>query len=150
MQTGWAARLPEDSVDLWAFVLALETKERTALLAHCTGLTVNAADPSNRPDGVDTPADCLSAALALDMRVYWTPTAQNYFGRVPKALILAAVREGVSGNAANHIASSKKSDMARAAERLLAATSWLPEVLRTPQPEGADRSEPAAEDETAE
>ena len=65
------------------------------------------------------------------MTATWTPTAANYFGRVSKERIVEAVREGVSVEAAANIAGMKKLAMAEAAERRLAGTGWLPELLRT-------------------
>ena len=55
----------------------------------------------------------------------------SYLGRVTKAGILEAVREGVSEEAAMRISAMKKAEMAAAAEQLLAATHWLPSLLRT-------------------
>ena len=76
-------------------------------------------------------------ALGLDMAAAgWTPTVDNYLGRVTKARILEAVREAKGDAAAQLIDHLKKPDMAREAERLLAGTGWLPEPLRTPD---ADR-----------
>jgi ParB family chromosome partitioning protein len=49
-----------------------------------------------------------------------------------QAHILAAVREGVSNEAADRIADVKKQDVAEAAEQLLVGTAWLPALLRTP------------------
>jgi len=71
----------------------------------------------------------------LDMTAHWTPTVRAYLGRVTKAHILAAVREAVSDEAAERIASLKKTDMADAAEQLLAGTGWLPAVMRTARPD---------------
>ena len=67
------------------------------------------------------------------MTGYWRPTVRTYLGRVTKARILEAVREGVSDEAADRMADMKKQDMAEAAEQLLAATDWLPALMRTPQ-----------------
>lgn len=52
-------------------------------------------------------------------------------GRITKARILEAVREGVSIDAADQMAQMKKQGMAEAAEQLLAGTGWLPAPLRT-------------------
>ena len=79
-----------------------------------------------------SPADDLAGVLSLDMTGYWSPTAESYFGRVPKSRILEAVTEAVSEDAARHIGAAKKADMADAAEQLVAGTGWLPEPLRTP------------------
>jgi ParB family chromosome partitioning protein len=68
------------------------------------------------------------------MAAWWQPTAERYLGRVPKARILEAVREGVSERDAEEIAGLKKDAMILHAERLLAGAGWLPEVLRTAAP----------------
>ena len=60
----------------------------------------------------------------------WSPTVDNYLGRVPKARILEAVREAKGEQSAQLIDHLKKTDMAKEAERLLAGTGWLPEPLR--------------------
>ena len=57
----------------------------------------------------------------------------NYLGRVTKARVLEAVREGAGDRAAQLIEHLKKGDMAKEAERILADSGWLPEPLRTPQ-----------------
>jgi ParB family chromosome partitioning protein len=61
----------------------------------------------------------------------WSPTVDNYLGRVPKARILEAVREAKGEASAQLIDHLKKPEMAKEAERLLADTGWLPEPLRT-------------------
>lgn len=83
-------------------------------------------------------AERLATAVALDMTAHWTPTVRAYLGRVTKAHILDAVREAVSDAAAERIAGLKKTDMADAAEQLLAGTGWLPTVLRTTRPAWLD------------
>ena len=76
-------------------------------------------------------ADRLARATGLDMvEAGWRPTVDNYLGRVTKARILEAVREGAGEQAAQLIDHLKKGDMAKEAERLLADTGWLPEPLR--------------------
>jgi ParB family chromosome partitioning protein len=65
------------------------------------------------------------------MTLFWTPTVRTYFGRVPKARILEAVREAVSDEAAEQIEGLKKQPMAEAAEQLVVGTGWLPVLLRT-------------------
>ena len=61
----------------------------------------------------------------------WSPTVDNYFGRVTKARIVEAVREAKGEAAAQLIAHLKKSEMAVRAEELLAGSGWIPEPLRT-------------------
>ncbi len=67
------------------------------------------------------------------MTGYWRPTVRTYLGRITKACILEAVREAASDETADRMAQMKKQYMAEAAEQLLAATGWLPALMRTPR-----------------
>jgi ParB family chromosome partitioning protein len=142
----WAAQMPRDASELWAFVLALDHDSRMVLFAHCAALTVFAVkQPWDRKPQALATADKLATALSLDMAALWRPTVRSYFGRVTKAHILAAVREEVGSETAERMAGMKKEPMAAYAEGLLAPSGWLPDLLRTPQaPEPAmDEAEPA-------
>jgi ParB family chromosome partitioning protein len=132
---GLAADMPRDVADLWGFIAGLDQASVMALFAHCASLTVNAVkQPWERKPRAHESADRLATALALDMTAHWTPTARTYLGRVTKAHILAAVREAVSDEAADRIASMKKQPMVEAAEQLLSGTGWLPPLMRTSEP----------------
>jgi len=127
----WAARLPEDSDELWSFVATLADAEKMSLFAHCLSMAVYAVRQRwERKPGAQTIADRLADALSLDMAVHWKPTADSYFSRVTKAQIIESVREAVSGESASGIAGMKKQGMAEAAERLLDGTGWMPAPLR--------------------
>jgi ParB family chromosome partitioning protein len=130
----WARQMPRDVTNLWTFVSELDHDSRTGLLAHCVALTANAVRlPWERKPRALATANQLAEAVSLDMTGYWRPTVRTYFGRITKARILDAVREGVSHEAADRMADMKKPDMAEAAEQLLAATDWLPALMRTPK-----------------
>lgn len=130
----WARQMPRDVINLWTFVSELDHDSRMALLAHCVALTVNAVRlPWERKPRALATADRLAEAVSLDMTGYWRPTVRTYFGRITKARILEAVREGVGHEAADRMADMKKPVMAEAAEQLLAATDWLPAMMRTPK-----------------
>src|SRR5882724_2929328 len=132
--TRWAAQMPRDVADLWTFVVELDHDSRMALFAHCVALTVNAVKlPMDRRPRAMATADRLAEAVSLDMTAHWVPTVRTYLGRVTKTHILAAAREAVSIEAADRMADMKKQDMAEAAEQLLAATGWLPALMRTSQ-----------------
>jgi ParB family chromosome partitioning protein len=128
----FASQMPESPDGLWAYLRDMETGQRLALLAHCVSLTVDAVKVPKRMDVAEAHADQLFQALDYDMASVWTPTAANYLGRVSKERILEAVREGVSKEAAENLASLKKQAMADAAEQRLKDRRWLPPVLRTP------------------
>jgi ParB family chromosome partitioning protein len=130
----WAKQLPQDEDKLWEALTAFDRDSHAALFAHCASLSVNAVhEPWNRNPRRFAHADTLARAINLDMvAAGWSPTVDNYFGRVPKVRILEAVREAKGEPSAQLIDHLKKPDMAKEAERLLAGTGWLPEPLRTP------------------
>jgi ParB family chromosome partitioning protein len=143
----WAKRMPRAAAEVWAWVIGLEGGERASLLAHCTGLTVNAVQGWERRPAALAHADRLAQAIGLNMADYWTADAQTYLGRVTKARILQAVSEAVGDEAATRIADLKKAEMVAAAEALLQDTGWLPGVLGAPAdevPEPEPSGEPPA------
>jgi ParB family chromosome partitioning protein len=131
----WAKLLPQDETHLWDWLVALDRDSQAALFAHCASLSVNAVhEPWNRHPRRLAHADTLARAVKLDMAgAGWTPTVDNYLGRVPKARILEAVREAKGEPSAQLIDHLKKLEMAKEAERLLAGTGWFPEPLRIPE-----------------
>ncbi|WP_036792515.1 ParB/RepB/Spo0J family partition protein [Pleomorphomonas koreensis] len=140
----WSDAIPADDDALWDWLAALGYDNRMELLAHCVSYGVNALYERPNPYGGSgvsehglkirlSQADRLARATKLDMvEAGWRPTVDNYLGRVTKARILQAVREGADERAAQLIDHLKKGDMAKEAERLLADTGWLPEQLRIP------------------
>jgi ParB family transcriptional regulator, chromosome partitioning protein len=118
----WRTQLPEQIEGLWDWLIRQDMQTLIGLLAYCVAATV-------KPERTDA-FNALAGAVGLDMTQWWQPTAVNYLGRVSKALILEAVTECVSPNAAANLASLKKGDMATNAEERLAGKGWLPAVLR--------------------
>ncbi|WP_114215813.1 ParB/RepB/Spo0J family partition protein [Ochrobactrum sp. 3-3] len=147
----WGDHVPADDEALWEWLTVLDDSVRMDLLAHCVSYGVNALYEKPNPYGGSgvsehglkvrlSQADRLARATGMNMvEAGWRPTVGNYLGRVTKARILEAVREGAGERAAQLIDHMKKGDMAKEAERLLADTGWLPEPLRTN--EGAAEAE---------
>jgi ParB family chromosome partitioning protein len=141
-ETAWAKEIAErheawdrdmpDSDRLWEFLLGLDEASRKALFAHCASLSLNAVvEPWNKRPGALAHADALAATLQFDMvEAGWSPTVDNYLGRVTKARIVQAVREARGEDSAQLIDHMKKDLMAREAARLLEGSNWLPEPLR--------------------
>ena len=147
----WQEVLPEHEGDLWDFLATLDGDKREALFAHCAGLTVNAVhEPHARISHRMRHGDQLATTVGLDMaKAGWITGADNYFNRVTKAQIIAAVQEAEGDNTAQLLADLKKKEMAVEAERLVAGTGWLPECLRmsVALDEGSDAPLPAFLDE---
>ena len=157
----WGDHIPADDEALWDWLAALDVGRRLDLLAHCVSYGVNALYEKPNPYGGAgvtehglklrlVQADRLARATGLDMvEAGWRPTVGNYLGRVTKARILEAVREGAGDRAAQLIGHLKKVEMAKEAERLLAETGWLPEPLRSVADDQAT-TEPAGHEESDE
>lgn len=130
----WSEQLPRESADLWDALTAFDPDSRDALFAHCGALSVNAVyEPWNRRPRALAHADRIAEAVRLDVAATgWSPSVDNYLGRVTKARIVQAVREAKGETAAQLIEHLKKGDMVERAQELLAASGWLPEPLRTP------------------
>lgn len=139
----WQSRLPKSDKDLWDALTLLDNDDQAALFAHCAAYGVSALwEPTSRYDGrvsahvIERRLEhsyVLARAVGLDMVMAgWTPTVENYLGRVTKPRILMAVTEAKGEQTAGLIDHLKKGDMAREAERLLQDSGWLPEPLRTP------------------
>jgi ParB family chromosome partitioning protein len=129
----WGECLPGNPHDLWKWCLEQPQDILLDLLACCAACTVNAVQ--SKSDSADDErllhADRLAAALRLDMAQWFKPTAANYFSRIGKPGILAALQE-VKGATAPAWAKMKKSELAVFAERELADTGWLPPLLKRP------------------
>lgn len=146
----WQARLPEQPGALWDAITALDDDSRATLFAHCASLTANVVRESwDRRPKAHVHGEQLARHVDLDMvAVGWKPTVDNYLGRVPKARILEAVREGRDERSAQLIDHLKKGEMATEAERLLDGSGWLPEPLR-PSAAEIDTTENSETGETA-
>ena len=125
--------MPKQPEKLWAWLLQQDQKALLAILAVCAATTVDAVEKKRgmAEHGPDLAhAAQLGQALKLDMAAYWQPTAEGYFGNVPKVLIIEAVREAIGPNAADKIAGLKKDAMAKRAAALIKDKGWLPAILR--------------------
>lgn len=158
-QESWGYDLPGNADEVWTYLIGLDEASRMALFAHCVSLSVNTTVQAwNRRTKETAHAKQLAHSLGFGMvEAGWTPTVDNYLGRVTKAHILQAVREAKGEQSVQLIAHLKKPDMAREAARLLDGCGWLPEVLRLPIDEiaaegNADASarNEVAEDDTVE
>ena len=145
----WRDALPSRPEDLWAELQGWDGDSRDALFAHCVAMSVNAVHEAwARRPRAHAHADQLAQALDLDMAAAgWEPTVDGYLGRVTKARILEAVREGCGEAAADRLTPLKKGDMAEQAQPLLAGSGWLPTPLRTPGKPFADTPPEAGPEE---
>lgn len=127
----WGHTIPGTPDALWSWCMTQGEDTLLDLLAFCTARTVDAIQRKNDQDKrYRIPnAEKLACELNLDMADWFTPTAENYFGKVGKPQIIEALEEA---GASLPAATMKKGDMAKFAEEQLADKRWVPEILRTP------------------
>ncbi len=124
LRTAWRERLPAGAEDLFESLLAYKRADLLALLAVCTAATLDAVTSSEH----DRRADPLARAVKLDMSVYWTASAENYFDHVSKGQILEGFKAFKPGEV-NRVAGYKKATMAAEAGQYAVAAKWLPAML---------------------
>jgi ParB family transcriptional regulator, chromosome partitioning protein len=123
------AQLPA-AEQLWAWCLQRSQDQLLDMLAVLAAATVDAVQ--RKAGGLRselTHASDLADALSLDMRHWFVPGAENYFGQVNRAAILTAIDEA-KGSHAPALEKLKKAELAVRAQDLVANTNWLPEPMR--------------------
>ncbi|HNP16543.1 MAG TPA: hypothetical protein PKI99_08785, partial [Terrimesophilobacter sp.] len=80
----WGQRIPGTPDGLWQWCLEQPVDVLLDLLAFCAASTVNAVQlKTDRTNGERLQhAAKLAAAVGLDMKTWFTPTAENYFSRI--------------------------------------------------------------------
>ena len=133
IEDGRRTRLPQEHGALWGWLREQDTTALLGLLAVCVARTANAGSRTwTTPEGGRCVAAQVATAAGLAMRRCWTATSESYLGRVPKALILGAVREGAGAGVAGRVANSKKEVIVADAAALLDGKGWLPAALHVP------------------
>ena len=128
-------RVPADDA-LLPWLIEQETDTLLSLLAPLVARGIDAGHQDWTTErGTTSDAAQLARIALLDMRLWWKADAASYFGRVPKSMILDAVRDGAGIAATAEISGLKKAPMADAATRQLDGKEWLPGLLRVPQAE---------------
>lgn len=128
----WRKRLPADADAFWVWCLEQKQNVLLELLAFCAAAAVDAVQgKADKPESSRLRnAQALASAMKLDMKAWFAPDAANYFSRVAKPQIFAALQEVRKQPPAPAWDQLKKAELAQLAERELAGKGWLPELLR--------------------
>jgi len=124
--------LPEvtDAVPLLPWLIAQPQAQLLNLLAFCIGSAIDTIESRDQPHAGFAR---LANALGLDMREWWTPTAENYWNHVQKSRTIEIVGRVLSREVAQPLLAMKKEAVTQRVEQLVAATCWLPiPLLNTP------------------
>lgn len=124
----WQARLPEDSGDLFNWLLDQPRDDMLGLLTFCIALSLDTRQA--RETTVDPQVTALEAALAFEFADWWTASRETYLAAVPKARIVEVVAEACGSEAAMPIMKQKKEEAIAFAEQKLVGKRWIPAFLR--------------------
>lgn len=121
----WQTRLPDES-GLLEFLLGLEATGIDELLAFCSSFALKLHYANDHTNAQYT---ALTNLLGTDASSYWQPTADNYFKRLSKPLIIDSLRyAGIDVEDLNE--DMKKKEMAaRAGDLIKQNPTWLPEII---------------------
>ncbi len=127
----WGERLPSNPAELFGWCLEQPQDVLLSLLAYCAALSVNAI--KDKFDREDSPrlahADALAESLALDMATCWQPSVKGFYARLSKSGLLMVAQEA-GATLSLVIGNVKKAEAAKHVMEAMAATQWLPAVLR--------------------
>jgi ParB family chromosome partitioning protein len=129
-QERWGDQIPDRPEALWEWCLAQDQSTLLSLLAFCAARAVDAIQTKQADSERLAHAGALAKALELDMAQWFTPTGANFFSRVSRPVIVAAITQAKAIPAKRSWEKMKKSELAHLAEREIAGTGWLPQPLR--------------------
>ncbi|NNS10004.1 ParB/RepB/Spo0J family partition protein [Erwinia sp. JH02] len=122
----WQARLPEGWKQDMRWLLAWTPEDRAALLGFMAALAVDGRQTREHGRTGRSNLDGLETVMGFNLYDWWQPTAENYFSRIGKAQICAAMREAGRSGKASDAEKMKKGDAAALAADELAELQWLP------------------------
>lgn len=141
VRQSWGDKLPSDSDELFAALLAMTQDELVRLLAVCTATAVDVVTHRHTPS---QPGEQLAQATGLNMATWWKPTAEGYFTHLSKAMIQNAVSEFAPAEV-ERLGKLKKAEIAAEAERLVEGTGWMPAIFAIKPVQDATEQGDAAE-----
>ncbi len=97
-----------------------------------TALVVAHFDGTTSSEKGHAGTDAIHRITGFDMASHWTPTTDDFIGRIHAALASEAVTEAKGKPEAATLSGLKKAERIAQAGKLLAGTGWLPKPLRGP------------------
>lgn len=135
MKEHWGDVIPGDEASRARWFLQADFDKVLDVLAFVTALQVDVIQQAEK-GGAHWVAPSASIApyaqaIQYDAREWFTPTAEHYFGRVSKALMLSGLTDaGVGAEDLAKVGKAKKAEAAATAEQLVAAGRWVPTLVR--------------------
>lgn len=145
IKENYGHKITGNPADLWEWCLDQSREELLNLLAFAAAHSVNAVELKFSGDRRQAfaHADQIGQALNVDMRDYFTPTAESYFNHLNRQSIEAAVAEVRGADFASGISAMKKAEAATYAEKAVKDSGWLPAPIRIATAPVEDEAESA-------
>lgn len=128
------ALLPEGWKSDFTTFFTLDAKTLMALMGYCTAVGIDGVQTREHNRTTKSRLDKLETALGFNMRDWWQPTKDNFFGLLSKAQIVSVLNEVGATGVARDAEKMKKGDAAERAEDIMAANRWIPVWLQGPKP----------------
>lgn len=136
-----AALLPQGWEKDFTLFFTLDAAVLMSLLGFCVASGINGVQTRECGRTSSSRLDALESALNFNMRDWWQPTKDNFFGLLSKTQIADALNDaGVTG-AAGDIDKMKKGDAAAVAESRMADNRWVPVWMQGAQPQASVNSD---------
>ena len=132
------ATLPENWSRDFTWLLSWSAEQVNTLLGFCAAHGINGIQERLYNRTNESVLDGLEAALDFDLRNWWQPDAESYFGKLKIAQIGNAYEQAGLSDKAVGVVKLKRSDAAKAAAQDLNAQGWMPDWMTRPQLSTAD------------
>ncbi|HHT3530988.1 TPA: ParB/RepB/Spo0J family partition protein [Enterobacter asburiae] len=128
------AELPPEWDKDFTWLLTWPVDRVHALLGFCIATGISGQQGREMGYTRASKLDNLEAAMGFDLRDWWQPTAENYFGRISKDQIGDALAEAGCEDRAREALKLKKTEAALLAEKTVAENRWIPGWMKRPEP----------------
>ena len=135
------ATLPENWDQDFAWLLTWSAEKVNALLGFCAAHGINGLQERLYNRTEKSELDGLETALDFDLRNWWQPDAENYFGKLKITQIGRAYEDAGMADRAGEVVKLRRRDAALAAAKDLNAVGWVPDwMVRSAPAELADEA----------
>lgn len=128
------ATLPEHWHLGFTWLLSWSAEQVNTLLGFCAAHGIDGIQERLYNHTKVSSLDGLETALDFDLRKWWQPDAESYFGKLKIAQIGQAYEQAGLTDKAGEVVKLKRRDAAKAAELDLNAVGWLPDWMVRPAP----------------
>jgi len=140
MKRDLKAGLPPEWEQDFTWLLTWPVDRLHSLLGFCIATGISGQQGREMGYTRASKLDNLESTMDFDLRDWWQPDAEHYFGCISKNQIGDALAEAGREDRAREALKLKKSDAALLAEKTVAETRWIPGWMKRTEPHDAAES----------